>query len=457
VSIEAAIAANRFGLGARPGEIAAIGSDSRGWLAAQVQGSRPVPSDLQALADSASAFKAYAQARKERRERSASETAPAQTPPARPPLLTLYYEQVAARYAWAVTTEESFRERLVHFWANHFAVSVEKQQVLALAGTLENEAIRPHIAAKFSVMLQAVEAHPAMIFYLDNQGSVGPSSRVAKRRAVRESGNRKGDINENLAREILELHTLGVGGGYSQSDVTAFARVLTGWTVASAGEAAGKFLFRDAAHEPGDATILGVRYAEGGVEQGQAVLDALARHPATAMHLATKLVRHFVADVPPPAAVAEISKAFRDSDGDLPTVHRALIGLAQAWQPAPAKFKTPHEFVVSVWRSLDFVPRKPGSSAGTLRALGQRAYAADSPAGWPDIAAAWDGPDALLDRIDWTAQLGARFGVRRQPLELAQEALGDALSERTRDAIALAADGAQGLTLLFASPDFLRR
>ena len=235
-----------------------------------------------------------------------------------------------------LATEESFRERLVHFWTNHFAVSADKPQVLALAGTLENEAIRPHVAGRFADMLTAVESHPAMILYLDNQASIGPGSQLAQRRSRRSSaGDRKLGINENLAREILELHTLGVDGGYTQQDVTTFARALTGWSIGTdrfpGGGELGKFAFHDAAHEPGAKTIMGTRYGQSGVAQPRAVLTDLAKHPATARHVATKLARHFIADEPPPDAVERIAKAFRDSDGDLPTVHRAVLDTPEAW------------------------------------------------------------------------------------------------------------------------------
>src|SRR6185503_17138370 len=232
-----------------------------------------------------------------------------------------------------------FRERLVHFWTNHFAVSADKPQVLALAGALENEAIRPHVAGRFADLLAAVEAHPAMILYLDNQASIGPNSQLAQRRGRRTPGEgRKFGINENLAREILELHTLGVDGGYTQHDVTTFAQALTGWSIGTdrvrKGGTPGKFEFHEAAHEPGTRTILGTRYGQSGVAQPRAVLADLAKHPATAHHIAVKLARHFIADEPLRDDVARLAKAFRDSDGDLPTLYRALLDTPAAWATA---------------------------------------------------------------------------------------------------------------------------
>jgi uncharacterized protein (DUF1800 family) len=468
LTIDKVIAANRFGLGARPGELAAIGSDPRGWLAEQVEGTRPVPERIRVLPTSADAYKAFTLGQEQRREarmeqQAESSIAQRVVEGIRKKLVPLYLDQVAARYRVAVDSRESFRERLVHFWSNHFAVSADKPQVLALAGTLENEAIRPFMDRSFGELLLAVESHPATILYLDNQASIGPNSKLAEkgtRRAAR--NNRKLDINENLAREILELHTLGVSGGYTQADVTAFALVLTGWSVGSergplAEGKAGTFEFREVAHEPGARTVLGKRYSQDGRAQARAVLDDLATHPATALHVATKLARHFVADEPPREAVERIAKVFRDSGGHLPTVHRALIEIPQAWQPAAAKYKTPHEFVVSTLRCLDFVPETPQQVAAPFQLLGQRPYSPGSPAGWPDTAAQWDGPDALLKRIEWATRLGEKVGARVQPAALAESSLGDALNARTRTAIARAASAAQGTTLLLASPEFLRR
>ena len=203
----------------------------------------------------------------------------------------------------------------MHFWSNHFAVSADKQPLAAVAGLYEQEAIRPHVTGNFYDLLLAVERHPAMILYLDNQTSMGPAR--PPRRFVRRNRGRELGLNENLAREILELHTLGVDGGYTQADVTEFAKVLTGWSIGGTlGEARGplarlvadpgrpgEFHFRAQMHEPGDKTIVGKRYRERGAEEGEDVLRALALHPSTARHLATKLARHFVADDPPPKLV----------------------------------------------------------------------------------------------------------------------------------------------------------
>jgi uncharacterized protein (DUF1800 family) len=463
MTLDAVVAANRFGLGARPGELERAHHDARGWLQQQITGSRALPEEIRRLPASAEIFKTYSELRRERNEAKSDSAAAKRLPGGlRAKLAPYYLDQVAARYRVAATTEESFRERLVHFWTNHFAVSADKPQVLALAGTLENEAIRPHVAGRFADLLAAVEAHPAMILYLDNQASIGPGSQLAQRRNRRASADdRKLGINENLAREILELHTLGVDGGYTQQDVTTFAKALTGWSLgtdrAFAGGELGKFTFHDAAHEPGAKTILGTRYGQAGVSQPRAVLADLAKHPATARHIATKLARHFIADEPPPEAVEHIAKAFRDSNGDLPTVHRAVLDTPAAWATPAVKFKTPHELVVSSLRMLDFVPAEPRQVVAPFELLGQRPYTPGSPAGWPDTATHWDGPDAVLKRIEWAGSLAARVAGREQPLSLGERSLGAVLNERTRTAITRAASAEQGITLLLASPEFQRR
>ena len=464
LTIEAAIAANRFGLGARPGELAQAASDPRGWLKQQVRGTRPARGVIETLPSAEDAFQEYTDAVRLRREmRQTDPTDPAKlvVQGVRKRLAPLYVRQVLARYQVAVATPESFRERLVHFWTNHFAVSADKPPVLVLAGTLENEAIRPNLAARFADLLLAVESHPTMILYLDNQASIGPNSPLAQRVARRPGGSqRKLDINENLAREVLELHTLGVNSGYTQQDVTTFAQILTGWSVGAGRRTQGRvgaFEFRDAAHEPGTKVLLGKRYAQSGGAQVRAVLDDLARHPATAEHVARKLVRHFVADQPPAKAVARIAKVFRDSDGSLPDVHAALVDLPEAWGARASKYKTPHDFVVSAFRAIDSPPERSQQIIAALRLLGQPAYRPGSPAGWPDTASQWDGPGALLERVEWAAQFGDRIGRRLAPTELAAQSLGATLSDRTRSAIGRAASAAQAITLWLLSPEFLRR
>ena len=340
-------------------------------------------------------------------------------------------------------------------------MSVDKPLVLGIAGSFEREAIRPHVLGNFSDLLLAAEQHPAMLLYLDNHLSAGPNSQAARRASRRGAAVRLG-INENLAREILELHTLGVNGRYTQADVTTFAQVISGWSIGggsgrlASGEP-GRFLFRAELHEPGAKTLLGTRYADEGVGQGEAVLRDLAQRPATAQHIATKLARHFVADEPPPAAVDRLAHAFLQSHGHLPTVYRALIDTPDAWAQPLTKYKTPSEYVISTHRGLSLPVAHEARALAGFELLGQRTYSPGSPAGWPDRSADWDGSSALLKRVELADVMGQRFGTRYSAPELAVELLGDTLGTATRTALEHAASAAQALTLLLAAPEFLRR
>jgi uncharacterized protein (DUF1800 family) len=466
-----AIAANRFGLGAKPGDLALIGADARGWLEAQLHG--PVPSlpvaGLRASADILGDAADIRQQLQSQRRATAAATAAAPAPSEtlafvmRLPQLfrPIYIAEVQARLRNAVATERPWIERLVYFWSNHFAVSIDKLAVLGLAGTLEREAIRPQLLGNFRELLLAVEQHPAMLLYLDNQRSVGPNSALAQRAARRE---RTLGLNENLAREILELHTLGVDAGYTQADVTSFAKVLTGWSLGGgdgAGPmqagASGHFLFRPLLHEPGAQTVFQRRYEQSDQAQGRAVLIDLALAGPTARHIATKLARHFIADEPPPAAVARIATAFERSGGDLPQVYRALIGCEEAWRTPLAKYKTPQDYLLSVYRGLQLPVADAPRSIAAFDVLGQRQFAPGSPAGWPDRSDDWDGASALMKRIEFADSVAQRLGGTRAVNELGPQLLGATYSDETRSALMHAANDAQALTLLLTAPEFMRR
>jgi len=483
--MQSEIAVLRFGLGAKPGELSAAARDPRAWLKAQTSGAVAL-SSATPLARSDVIYSAWVAAREERqmqrqqlaRQASAPVTAAAAgAGPADAKALDAvrevyqphYRAQVLARAQSAASTDRPFAERLVYFWSNHFAVSADKAAVFGLAGTLENEAIRPHVNGRFRDMLMAVEQHPAMIAFLDNQYSVGKDSdlaRRAERAAARrfETGKppRQFGINENLAREILELHTLGVNGGYTQSDVTSFAQIITGWSIGGgrgrlAGGEPGQFYFRENLHEPGAKTFLGKTYAQPGQLQGEAVLADLARHPSTARFIATKLARHFVADEPPAPLVERLARAFLKSDGDLPYVYAALVDSPEAWAVQAQKLKSPQDFVFSSLRSLNVSPQRPEEVVRSFELLGQRQYTPGSPAGWPDGAKNWDGSDALMHRVLWASQLAARFDAGTDPLELAAASLGSYVRAETVTALRRAASGAQAVTLLLMSPEFQRR
>jgi uncharacterized protein (DUF1800 family) len=394
-----------------------------------------------------------------------------------------------ARLTTAATTTRPFAERLALFWANHFTVSMAKASARGLVGAFEREAIRPHIAGRFEDLLRSAVTHAGMLRYLDNEQSAGPNSRVVQQLRQRAERRDDGDnaapritgLNENLAREVLELHTLGAAaaraGLYTQADVTAFAAVLTGWRVPAytyapdlargrrvgAGQAQAPLgessptRFEPLWHEPGTKRVLGQRIDEGADGLMQ-VLRHVARHPATAEHIATKLARHFVADTPPPALVQRLSQTYLRSDGDLPSVYRALLDAPEAWQPDARKLKSPEEMVVSTARVLQLGARafERQPDAGT-NLLGQRVQAAPSPAGWPDAAEEWLGPDAVWKRVEWATRVADRVGAQVDARALAAASLGPRLSADTARQIERAADGAQALALLLLSPEFQRR
>ena len=464
--IESAIAANRFGLGARPGDLALIQPQPRQWLLDQIAGPSRLPAAIQDLPDSAAILADVEELRREQRnmQRNADDDPDAdfvktygQT------VRRLYIDQVNARYSAAATTDYPFHERLVHFWANHFAISADKQPIPAIAGLFEAEAIRPNVAGNFADLLLAVEQHPAMILYLDNQRSVGPGSRAGKQ-ANRRSASRNVGLNENLAREILELHTLSVNGGYTQQDVTTFAKVITGWSIGGAapngrfaeGEP-GQFEFRDIIHEPGSQVVLGNKYSQSGVQQGKAVLQDLAMHPATAQHLASKLARHFIADEPPMALVEKLAAEYLESGGELAAMYETLIAAPEAWAEPFAKYKTPHDFVISTFRAFAHDPEDARFIVGALDLMGQTPYRPGSPAGWPDTAEQWGGADALYKRIEWCNTVANYVGSRVNPVELGDQVLGAAFRPESRKAISRAESQIQGMTMLLAAPDFQRR
>jgi uncharacterized protein (DUF1800 family) len=466
---ELAIALNRFGLGARPDE--ALPRQPKRWLIEQLSRFEARPETLGDVPRSgvaAADMRGYVEAL--RPDKGAEAAQPGLEAKVRRALRGQfrdhYAKHVSARVEMALTAPAPFAERLVHFWANHFAVSADKLQTIALAGTLEFEAVRPHLLGRFEDLLLAVVRHPAMLIYLDQAQSIGPDSRLgtaARRRRARLGTGREVGLNENLAREILELHTLGVAGGYGQADVQALAGGLTGWSVGGfvrrpIGISApdGAFVYQPSWHQPGAQTLLGERYGQSGEAQGRAMLTALARHPATARHVCTKLARHFVADVPPPALVARLVTAWTASKGDLRAVYRALVNAPEAWAPAE-KFKTPWEWTVSALRGLGLRVANDIRFPIALAALGQPVWRPGSPAGWDDVAASWAAPDGLMRRVELAGRLAARTGNRLDARALAPKLLPGALSDGTARAIAQAESPAQALALLLVSPEFMRR
>lgn len=508
----ATAAVNRFGLGARPGDLASV-HDPKAWLNAQVasgpdggQVFAGLPSSLDYLSKESQYKQEKRQFKQQRRvllggaTANASDNTPqtnavnTQTKNAKPAEVREIKREfrddvlaeAAARYRLAATTNTPFVERLVHFWSNHFAVSLDKGPARLYAAPMEREAIRPYVTGRFADMLLAVETHPAMLRYLDNVQSIGPDSLIGERVAARlanqgaQNKGKAGGLNENLGREIMELHTLGVNGGYSQADVTELARAITGWGTPllrgfSGGEMGGTrgrfafqrdenldkpisaFVFRANAHEPGARRVMGRTYAEGGVEQGRAILVDLARHPATAKHLSLKLARHFVSDDPPQALIDRMAKSYLDHDTDLAAVYRTLIESPEAWGAAARKFKTPQDFVISSLRAgrID-IGDNPQPLLGLLNTMGEPMFTPRSPAGFPDIASNWVDPDALWKRVQAAEALSARVSLtnQQQPPDLAQGVLGPMLDSETGIAIRRAESTQVAMATLFASPAF---
>ncbi len=479
----AAIALNRFGLGARPGQ--APLDDPAVWLKGQFDSYEPLPAAIAKLGDPqarlAATMETLLQLRAAARGRQETnqENRRAMLREAR----DRYLDAVNARAEAALTSSAPFVERLVHFWSNHFAVSMDKAAAIPFISIFESTAIRPHVLGRFEDMLLAVERHPAMLLYLDQAQSIGPNSTLAQF-AERRQAKRTPGLNENLAREILELHTLGARSGYTQEDVTEFARAMTGWTVdlpapgmanarrrfgrrgavEEAQPSADGFVFREAIHEPGTRTILGHEYTQEGEAQARAILHDIVSAPATAKHVATKLAAHFAGDEPPQALVDRLAAAFQKSGGDLPTVYRALVDSPEAWEPAPTKFKNPWEWAISALRGCGIdgvghpLPTKV-QIAPLLQQLGQPVWRPGSPAGWDDTAATWAAPDAILRRVELAQRFAA--GVSRQdtmdPIALAEQLLPGSLGDATKTAISAADSRVTAIALLLVSPEFQRR
>ncbi len=506
----AAIALNRFGLGARRGEVAP--DRPRAWLLDQLARFEPLPPAIAALPPSGAVAGATAEFyelqrrdSEQRRERgrqarqrargAAGSAPPAMAGAPEEPMMAggerderrerggnalaetrgfaqqqanqYHLAAAAARAQVALTSPTPFAERLVHFWANHFAISVDKQSAKGLAGPLEFEAIRPHLTGTFGAMLQAVERHAGMLVYLDQASSVGPHSAASQPGRRRRPSEAEG-LSENLAREILELHTLGVRSGYDQADVTEFAAALTGWTASGlvqggigrfvdASGTPGSFVFAQQLHEPGTRIVLGRTFPQPGEGQASAILDMLASHPATARHLAAKLARHFAGDVPPPALADRLEAAFLESGGDLASLYRVLVEAPECWVAQPVKFRTPWEWSIGAMRALGTEQIDPQALHSLLRQLGQPVWQPGSPAGWDDAAASWAAPDALMRRVEAAERMAGRTSVPIDARALAAQLHPGALSATTTQAIARAESPGQALALLLVAPEAMRR
>jgi uncharacterized protein (DUF1800 family) len=436
------IASHRFGLSET--SVQSFADDPQGWVLEQVH--RPAP-----MADSGlmPGHTAWVLTRDVMRtaNTAAGKSATNAQPPGRSELRRAAVRALAARWNHAIATDTPVAERWTWFWANHFCVSGTRGPVAPLVWPFEREAIRPHVWGRFADLARAATLHPAMLIYLDNAQSIGPQSPAGKRR---ERG-----LNENLARELLELHTLGVNGGYTQADVTETARLLTGWTLPPDGDGNTQFVPR--VHQPGSKRVLGQTHPEGPTAIG-ALLTHLARQPATARHLATKLVRHFVTDQPPAPLVAAVEKRFLNTDGDLTQTALALFGHPLAWDERHSpKFKTPEELVISVHRVLKRPIDNPDPSVVALTDMGQPPGRAPSPQGWPDLSSDWLSPQSLMQRVKWADRFARQNATLGDARAVAQMGWGSSLSNTTRTEIERADSGAQAMALWLASPEFQRR
>ena len=433
MSIRARIAMIRFGHGLRLGEEPPASPES--WLEAQIAEAGPPPEGI----TTATALQA-------RIDQIALRAANGDVVVGRGPQNDAVREETLAWSRRRLTSAASFRERLVDFWMNHFTVSRRNGLAGLLAGCMERDAIRPHVTGKFADMLVAVTTHPAMLTYLDNAGSIGPNSPFGQR-------TRRG-LNENLAREVVELHSLSPAGGYTQGDVEQLARILTGLSVELQREPLG-FVWRPQTHEPGEKSLLGRRFGEGQA-QIEAALRFLGTHPATYRHLAVKLARHFTADQPPHEAVRALQRSLEDTGGDLAAATRVLVRLPQAWEPPLSKFRTPADHVLAACRAIGLASERAEPVAGGLNTLNQPLWTALQPDGWGDTAAIWATPEALMRRVDWTYTLVGRVN-QGNLAKVTEAALGPLARADTVAEMRRAGSVRDAATLLMASPEFMHR
>jgi uncharacterized protein (DUF1800 family) len=449
-------ALNGFGLGARVGEPQRV-RDPKGWLRAQLdEGAPVVPAPPVAsptrIGEALRAFRMAGQASDAGRQQ------------ARQRVIEIAAADARAALAERVGSDRPFVERLVAFWSNHLCVSVNAKVIVApLAGSYEREAIRPHVLGRFEDMVLASAKHPAMLVYLDNVQSIGPSSPGA-RMAGRGRGQQRG-LNENYARELLELHTLGVDGGYTQNDVQELAQVLTGWTLRGFAPRGGRrlrsrqndsagaigFVFEPLLHEPGSKRVLGVEYSEAGVAEGERAIRALCRHPSAARFVAAKLVRHFVSDDPPAGVVDRLARVFRDTEGDLRAVSAALIDVPDAWNDGTRKFRTPQDWLVAVLRAFD-AREIPEQVIPLLRQLRHPLWSPQAPKGFGDTTAEWADPDSLLNRAELARTIARRLPPVDPPRLLEVVDAADDVLRRVLTDTSIAAD--ERIALALAGPAF---
>ena len=502
-------ALNRLAFGARPGDVDRVSEVGlAAWIDAQLSPGRETDTRLndrlarlETLSlDSGTIATEYVQpARQERRRLQQAQAArvgasePGMTEPvpgARAGAMSevirrerqIFAELAEAKLLRAVYGERQLEEGLVDFWFNHFNVFARKGRTEIYIGEYERDAIRPHVFGRFRDLLEATAKSPAMLFYLDNWLSADPNASqraaqpgrrprpgAAATRAPQATQNRPmRGLNENYARELLELHTLGVDGGYTQQDIVEVARAFTGWTIGRPGEQG--FRFAPVMHDRGAKKVLGQTIAAGGgIEDGARVLDIVARHPATARHIARKLAQRFVSDEPPQALVDRAAATFTKTDGDLRAVVRVIVTSPEFFAPESyrAKVKTPFEFVVSALRATDADLQAATAVVRALAGLGMPLYLCQPPTGYDETAATWVSSGALVNRLNFAVAMagGELRGVRVAALgapadardRIVRDALGGDASAATLATIAKASSSAQTVALAIGSPEFQRQ
>jgi len=452
MSIQASIATNRFGLGAKPNEITYAASDPKKWLIIQLN-AKPILEFDTSLPNSEQIGLKLEELRQEKREfKKQAKKNKNKVKQTQKSVGKKYHRQIMRKLATdtlkqSILSNNSLNWRLLDFFSNHFSISTKSPIMAAIGPTLEREAIAENLLGKFEDMLLAVTKHPAMLLYLNNEKSFGENSRAGKKG--------KG-LNENLAREILELHTLGVNTGYSQIDVIELAKGITGWSVARPKkDKQSGFKFRAYGHEPGDRKLLNKTYKNNGVEQGEMMLIDIARREETALHLCTKLVIHFIKDKPDQNLVLKMKKTWMKTQGDIKQVIITMINAQESWHEAPQKYKTPREHLVSTYRALGKSKFNERSLYYSLFNLGHKPLNAGSPAGYSDFIQDWDGASALMSRIDWASKISAKF--KGNTKSIMKSALDDSISEHSYKMVVRAESKKQAATLLIMSPEFIRR
>jgi uncharacterized protein (DUF1800 family) len=361
------------------------------------------------------------------------------------PVAVVNGELMQSKLLRAAYSERQLQEVMTDFWFNHFNVFIGKGAERYMVTAYERDVIRAHALGKFRDLLLATAKSPAMLWYLDNYQSVGPNSQAAGRGKY--NGKPALGLNENYAREVMELHTLGVNGGYTQKDVTELARVLTGWTLEEPRQGGG-FVFREPRHEPGDKTVLGKVFHENGEREGEAALTWLASQPATAKFICTKLAQRFVSDTPPAALVDAMAKTFMESDGEIKAVMRTMLHAPEFWEVKEyrAKVKTPLEFTVSAIRATNAEVTRVQSVTDALNRMGMPLYGAQPPTGYSMKAESWVNSGALLSRMNFALAMGTGkvAGVRVDAAGLA--GAGDSAQVEEALEKALVAGGVSGQT-----------